>query len=157
MGKRVIRGVAALVAVLTFVSVPGVAQEKAKVYRGVSAEKLEAVLKQMNIAFDKTQAKLKGVWLYDFTRNNFKVRLQNYERDLWIDVVFTDKIGLKEVNDWNVRAKFSRAVQLKDGERPTTSLEAQLDCDGGCTDGMIRQFITRFDGEIKSFVQFLTK
>lgn len=137
---------------------PGLGQDKGKVYRKVAPEKLDAILKQMKIEFEKSQGKKTGTWHYDFERSNFKVRLNNHEgRDLWIDVVFTDKISLKEVNDWNIRAKFSRAVQLKEGERVTTSLEAQLDCDGGVTDGMIRQFILRFDGEIKTFVQLLTK
>jgi hypothetical protein len=134
------------------------AQDKSKVYRGVSADKLEGLLKQLNIDFEKAQGKAKGAWSYDFERNNFKVRLHNYDgRDLWLDVVFTDQIPLKEVNAWNVRAKFSRAVQLKTGDKTTTSLESQLDCEGGVTDGMIRQFILRFDNEVKTFVQFLTK
>lgn len=132
--------------------------KKDQVYRGVAAAKLESLLKQMNIEYDKTDGKAPGVHYYDFERSKFKVRLHNYNgRDLWLDVVFTDPIALKEINGWNVRAKFSRAVQLKGGTRPATALEAQLDCEGGVTDGMIRQFILRFDGEIKNFVQYLTK
>jgi hypothetical protein len=141
------------------ISLPVAAQDKkGLVYRNVSVEKLEGILEEMKIDFNKVEGKSKGIWFYDFERNNFKVRLHNYQgHDLWIDVVFTDKISLKEVNGWNVRAKFSRAVQVKNDDRVTTSLESQLDCEGGVTDGMIRQFIVRFDGEIKSFVQYLTK
>jgi len=135
------------------------AQEKDKVQRSIPAAKLESILKEMKIKYEKTSdAKNEGVHFYDFDRNNFKVRMHNYNgRDLWLDVHFTDKISLEEVNQWNVRAKFSRAVQLNKGDKQSTSLEAQLDCDGGVTDGMIRQFILRFDGEVKAFVQFLTK
>ena len=137
-------------------SAPG--QTKGKVQRSVSAAKLESILEEMKIKYDKTAGKAPGVHFYDFERNSFKVRLHNYAgRDLWIDVHFTDKVTPKEVNDWNVRAKFSRAVLLKDDKKQSTSLEAQIDCEGGITDGMIRQFILRFDGEIKSFEQFLTK
>lgn len=133
-------------------------EKKSTVYRNVSVEKLESILEDMKIEFNKTEGKSKGIWFYDFERSNFKVRLHNYQgHDLWIDVVFTDKISLKEINAWNVRAKFSRAVQVKNDDRITTSLEAQLDCEGGVTDGMIRQFILRFDDEIKNFVQHLTK
>jgi hypothetical protein len=141
------------------VCLPVAAQDKkGTVYRNVPVEKLESILDDLKIDFNKSEGKAKGIWFYDFERNNFKVRLHNYQgRDLWIDVVFTDKISLKEVNDWNVRAKFSRAVQVKNDDRITTSLESQLDCEGGVTDGMIRQFVVRFDGEIKNFVQYLTK
>jgi hypothetical protein len=47
-------------------------------------------------------------------------------------------------------------VQLK-GEKDTISLEAQLDCVGGVTDNIIRQFIQRFDGEVAQFNKFITK
>ncbi|MCI0684837.1 MAG: YbjN domain-containing protein [Gemmataceae bacterium] len=129
-----------------------------KVQRSVTSAKLESILQDMKIKYAKTAGKNEGVHYYDFERNNFKVRLHNYQgRDLWVDVHFTDKVSLDEINQWNVRAKFSRAVLIKNADKQSTSLEAQIDCEGGVTDGMIRQFILRFDGEIKAFVQFLTK
>lgn len=135
------------------------AQEKDRVMRSVPSAKLESILQELKIRYEKkSDPKNDAINFYDFERNSFKVRLHNYNgRDLWLDVHFTDKITLEDVNQWNVRAKFSRAVLLKEGDKQSTSLEAQLDCDGGVTDGMIRQFILRFDGELKSFVQFLTK
>ena len=139
-----------------FAAHAGRAQDK--VQRTVASDKLESILKDMKINYEKTAGKKDGVYFYDFERNKFKVRLHNYNgRDLWLDVHFTDKIALEEINQWNVRAKFSRAVQLKDGDKLSTSLETQIDCEGGITDGMIRQFILRFEGEVKGFVQFLTK
>lgn len=130
-----------------------------KVERSVSSAKLESILADMKIKYEKkSNAKSEGVHFYDFERSKFKVRLHNYNgRDLWIDVQFTDKISPEEVNQWNVRAKFSRAVLIKDGDKQSTSLESQMDCEGGVTDGMVRQFIRRFDGEVKTFVEFLTK
>jgi hypothetical protein len=133
------------------------AQEKDKVLRSVSPAKLESVLQDMKIKYEKTAGKPDGVFAYDFDRSGSKVRLQNYQgRDLSLDVQFTD-IPLKEINEWNVRAKFSRAVLLKNGDKQSTSLESQIDCQGGVTEGMLRQFIVRFDGEVKAFVQFVTK
>jgi len=149
-----------LLALLTLnPSLFGQAPVQDKVQRSVSSAKLERILADMKIKYEKkSNAKSEGVHFYDFERGNFKVRLHNYNgRDLWLDVQFTDKITPEEVNQWNVRAKFSRAVLIKDGAKQSTSLETQIDCEGGITDGMIRQFIVRFDGEVKSFVQFLTK
>jgi hypothetical protein len=137
---------------------PAPAQNKDKVQRSVSSAKLESILQDMKIKYDKTAGKEDGIHFYDFERNTFRIRLHNYQgRDLWIDVRFNDQTNLKDINEWNIRAKFSRAVLLKEGDKQSTSLEAQIDCLGGITDGMIRQFIVRFDGELKSFVQFLTK
>ena len=129
-----------------------------KVYRIVAAEKLEAVLADMKIAFEKkAKGKEDAVHFYDFERNKFKIRLHNYQgKDLWIDAHFTDALTLADVNQWNARAKFSRAVLIK-GEKPTVSLEAQLDCLGGTTDAHLKQFIQRFDGEILQFVAFIAK
>ena len=132
--------------------------EKSPVQRIVTSAKLEGILQDMKIKYSKTAGKNEGIHYYDYERNNFKVRLHNYQgRDLWLDVHFTEKMTLKEINDWNVQAKFSRAVMVKNAGKQSTSLESQIDCEGGITDGMIRQFILRFDGEIKTFVQFLTK
>ena len=129
-----------------------------KVQRLVPSDKLESILQDMKIKYVKTAGKNEGVHYYDYERNNIKVRLHNYQgRDLWLDVHFTEKMSLEEINQWNIRAKFSRAVQVKNADKQSTSLESQIDCEGGVTDGMIRQFILRFDGEVKTFVQFLTK
>ena len=128
-----------------------------KVYRLVAPDKLEAILKDMKITYDKSQGKEDGIVFYDFEKAGQKIRLHNYQgKDLWIDAQSTDKMTLDDVNKWNVRAKFSRAVQLK-GDKSIVSLEAQLDCIGGVTDGIIRQFIERFDGELAQFSKFITK
>jgi hypothetical protein len=156
-----------LVASLALLS-SGAAQEKdppkdkdkppSKVQRIVTSAKLESILDDMKIKYAKTAGKNEAVHYYDYERSNFKVRLHNYQgRDLWLDVHFSEKMSLDEVNQWNIRAKFSRAVLIKSGDKQSTSLESQIDCEGGITDGMIRQFILRFDGEIKAFVQHLTK
>lgn len=131
---------------------------QSKVQRVVTSAKLESILQDMKIKYSKTAGKNEGIHYYDYERHNFKVRLHNYQgRDLWLDVHFTEKMSLEEINQWNVRAKFSRAVMVKNADKQSTSLESQIDCEGGITDGMIRQFILRFDSEIKGFVQFLTK
>lgn len=128
------------------------------VYKEVSAEKLEKLLESMGIEFKKVKGKREGVYYYDFRRADRSVRLHNYNgKDLWIDTIFAGKLSLPQVNGWNVRAKFSRAVQLKQGEKTTVSLESQIDCAGGITDAIIRQFIRRFDGEIRGFEQYVNK
>ena len=131
-----------------------------EVFRNVSADKLEGILKELNINYKKVPGKTEDVSFYDYERNNFKIRLHNYGgKDLWIDALFNDRMTLEEINRWNVRAKFSRAVLIKDKEtnKETISLESQIDCQGGITDNIIKSFINRFDGELRDFSKFLAR
>jgi hypothetical protein len=133
------------------------AQDDKKIVHNVTAERIEAILKEIGVDYKKSAGKSEGIQFYDFDRNNYKIRLHNYQgKDLWIDAFFSDALSAEEVNQWNSRAKFSRAVQLK-GDKQAVSLEAQLDCMGGVNDLIVRQFIRRFDGEVLQFVKFLAK
>jgi hypothetical protein len=128
------------------------------VYKNVTSAKVEKILAELKIDYKKSPGKKDGVFFYDYTRNGFKIRLHNYEgKDLWIDAIFSDNLSPEEINAWNVRAKFSRAVLLKDNDRTTVSLENQYDCLGGCTDAFLRQFVNRFDGEVRDFTDFVKK
>jgi hypothetical protein len=121
-------------------------------------EKLEPILDKLEIKYKKTAGKKDGIYFYDFRRGGLSVRLHNYDgQDLWIDSTFTEPLALEDVNKWNVRAKFSRAVLIPGDEKVTVSLEAQLDCVGGVTDAMVRQFIRRFDGELAQFSAYAKK
>jgi hypothetical protein len=133
-------------------------QEKDLVYRNVSSDKLESILKELEITYKKNAGAKDGIFTYDFERNDAKIRLYNYGGDdLWIETDFTQKASLEEVNRWNMRAKFSRAVLVKEEAGATISLEAQIDCTLGITLGMVRQFVRRFDDEIQAFAKFMKK
>ena len=136
----------------------GVGQTPEIVYHSVTSDKLESILKELGISFQKAGGSKGKVFTYDFERRRCKVRLHNYGgEDLWIESDFTDKANLEVVNRWNMRAKFSRAVLVTAGAGETISLEGQIDCSLGITDGMMRQFVQRFDAEIEAFVSFLKK
>lgn len=133
------------------------AQDEKKIVHNVTNDRIEAILKELGADFKKSAGKAEGISFYDFERNNYKIRLHNYDgKDLWIDAFFSDAMTPEEINAWNARAKFSRAVQLK-GDKQAVSLEAQLDCMGGVNDAIVRQFIRRFDGEVVQFVKFIAK
>lgn len=129
------------------------------VFRKVTAAKLEGILKELDITYKKTAGKSEGIFFYDYDRNGFNIRLHNYNgEDLWIDAVFSDKMTLQEINKWNIRAKFSRAVLIKDSkDKEAVSLESQMDCLGGVTDNIIKLYINRFDGELADFKKLLAK
>ena len=127
-----------------------------QVYKNLASSKLEKILADQGIDYKKTNGDKDGIHFYDYTRNGYKIRLHNYQgKDLWIDAVFTDKLTPDDVNRWNVRAKFSRCVLLTTNDKVTVSLENQYDCLGGCTDAIVRQFVVRFDGEVRDFVEFV--
>jgi hypothetical protein len=131
--------------------------QQAQVFKNVSSDHLERILNEMGIQYKKSFGNKEGIHFYDFTRNGFKIRLHNYNgMDLWIDALFSDPLTIEDCNRWNIRAKFSRCVYLQQNGKNTISLENQYDCLGGCTDAIIRQFILRFDGELKDFSNFVT-
>ena len=128
------------------------------VYRNVSSAALERVLGDLNIQFRKSTGNKPAIHFYDFTRNGYTIRLHNYEgNDLWIEALCTNRLSLDEVNRWNQRAKFSRCVRLENNNKVTVSLENQFDARGGCTDAIVRQFILRFDNEVRTFDGFVEK
>jgi hypothetical protein len=154
VGHGLAKGASAMGLVLWCGLCAGQTQEL--VYRSVSSEKLEAILKELDVTYEKDAGKKDGIFSYDFERQGTKVRLYNYGgEDLWIEADFTEKATLEMVNRWNMRAKFSRAVLVKEDAAPTISLESQVDCTLGITEGMIRHFVTRFDDEILGFAKFL--
>ncbi len=144
--------------VLAFCCAGAWGQDQELVFHTVASEKLEATLKDLDIAFQKKPGKKEGIFTYDFVRKDIKIRLYNYEgEDLWIETDVTEKVTLEQVNAWNMCAKFSRAVLVQGDTNTTISLENQVDCTIGMTDGMLRQFIQRFESEAQSFSKFLKK
>ena len=132
---------------------PSARAQDDKVFKQLTAEETEALLQSLKIQFKKTPAKKEGIFYYDFQRGGQNMRLYWYNgRDLMLDVVFP-KLPLDQVNLWNVRAKFSRACLHKDEKGEFTALEANIDLQGGVTEGAVRQFFKVFDDEVKLFAK----
>jgi hypothetical protein len=135
------------------------AQERGddRVYRSLTTEQLENILTGHNVQFKKTEdQKQRGTIYYDFKRGNYNVRLTYFDgKDLMIDNIFNRPIPLDKINDWNKKAKFSRASWHKDNLGEFVMLEYNLDILGGVTRGNIRQFINQFDAECGNFDRFL--
>lgn len=148
------RSVLASFALLLALS-PAVFGQDEKLFKNVSPSELEGMLKRFDVGFKKAESKVPGIGLYDFSRKNFNVRLYSYEgKDLMLDAVFP-KTTLEKVNEWNLRAKFSRAGLRKDPKGEFVTLEANLDLMGGAAEGTIRQFVLSFDDELATFARFL--
>ncbi len=132
---------------------------KLTTYRQVPNEAIEKVLQGLELKYQKDERKDKAasVMFFDFTRGDLSYRLYNYGNDLWIETVFDKKMTPEDVNRWNAQAKFTRLVLIEQKEKTSLSLEAQLDCAGGVTDTVIRQYLNRFDEESKKFTKFAAK
>lgn len=153
--KRTISLVACL-ALALLLPIAGVSQTKS--YRQVPNEAVEKVLQSLELKYQKDEPKDKaGVMFFEFKRGELAYRLYNYGNDLWIETVLDKKLPLDEVNRWNAEAKFTRLVLIEQKDKTSLSLEAQLDCAGGVTDAVIRQYINRFDEEAKKFTKFMGK
>jgi Putative bacterial sensory transduction regulator len=161
-GQRWRLSAAGAVALLLACTAPAPAQ-KTTIYRSLTPERIEQILDGMNIKYKKTLPKdgsgvtLKDEYDYDFDRNNYKIRFTlSKGKLLWLSAVFP-KAPLETINNWNVQAKFSRAVLDRSGDREFAVVESQIDAAGGVTVEIIRHFIVRFDDEVARFDQFLKK
>jgi len=129
--------------------------QKVKVFKILSNEHLAKLLKEAEINFKTVPAKEEGITFFDYERNGYKLRLHSYAgKDLWLEAIFP-MAPLPTLNRWNQRTKFSRAVLVKEDEGDSTSLEVQMDCTGGVTDGMVLRFLRRFDGDVQAFAKFI--
>jgi hypothetical protein len=115
------------------------------------------MLKSEKLEFKKTEnAASRGTWFYDFKRGTFNLRLTYFDgKDLMIDNFFARGVPLDKVNDWNKKAKFSRASLHRDKEGEYLMLEFNLDVVGGITRGNVKQFIARFEQECGNFDRFI--
>jgi Putative bacterial sensory transduction regulator len=134
---------------------PIVGQSQGKVYRTVNNETVEKILTSLELKFQKEERKNKDatIMIYDFKRGDNSFRLFNYQSDLWIECTHEKSMKAEDVNRWNADAKFSRLVVIQEKEKTILSLESQLDCAGGVTDAVVKQYINRFDEEAKRFLK----
>ena len=124
-----------------------------RIYTKLAADKLEAILKGLNIDFKKAEVK-GGVVAYDFESNKHKLRLLSFGGDdLMIDAHFK-KLPLADVNQYNLNRKFISCVAYNMDGNEYTALEANLDCVGGVSDSIVRHFLRAFDEEVKEFSKF---
>jgi hypothetical protein len=129
--------------------------EDDKVFKGLSPEQTEAFLAKMEIEFKKAESKAPGTFMYDFKRKSFTMRLYHFDgKDIMLDAVFP-VMPLERVNDWNIKAKFSRATLQKDGRGLFVTLESNLDLLGGVTEGTLKQFVLSFDDEVRLFAKYV--
>ena len=128
-----------------------------KITRNVSNEALETILKSLEVKYSKIEPKDKdsATMHFEFMRGDQTCRLKNYGSDLWLECLVEKKMKVEDINRWNADAKFSRLVLIEEKEKTILSLESQLDCLGGVTDAMIKQYIVRFDEEAKKFAKFV--
>jgi hypothetical protein len=130
--------------------------QDAKVYKKISVENLEEILKGLAIDFKKAPSPTnKKVMIFKFERNNYKLALHSVAgQDLMLVAEF-QAVPLVFINQWNRGAQFSRAVLYQDAKNDYSALEANLDVAGGVTDDTIRHFIRRYDDEVKRFDKLL--
>ncbi|MSQ94362.1 MAG: YbjN domain-containing protein [Gemmataceae bacterium] len=135
---------------------PGTRAQEDKVFRALTPEATEKVLQDLKIEFKKTSSKKGDEHYYDFLRGTYRVRLTHFSgEDIMLDCVFRG-MPLEKVNQWNTLTKISRASWQKDQTGEFTILEYGLDLAGGATAGTIKQYLARFEDELKKYDKFIT-
>jgi hypothetical protein len=126
-----------------------------KVFRALSPEATEKLLQDLKIEYKKTSSKKGDEHYYDLLRDTFKVRLTHFSpREMKLDCVFRG-MPIDAVNAWNSSTRFSRASHLKESTGELTLLDYALDLSGGATTGTVKQFVLRFDEELKKYDKFV--
>ena len=132
---------------------PGRAQDD-KIFKTMTPDQTEAFLTKMEIEFKKAESKAPGTFMYDFKRKSITMRLYHFDgKDLMVDAVFP-AMAIERVNDWNLKAKFSRATLQKDARGLFVTLESNIDLVGGVTEGALKQFLLSFDDEVRLFAKY---
>lgn len=145
------QGIAIATLVLALGSASG---QEAKIFKSLSPDETEEFLKKQGIEAKRLDAKGKGTTLFDYQKNNVGIRLYNFDgKDLMLDAVFPG-LPLARLNQWNVKAKFSRVCLNRDAKGEFTTLESNFDLIGGVTEGALKQFLLSFDDEVKLFQKF---
>jgi primary-amine oxidase len=123
----------------------------------ISTTSVEGALKDLRIPYQKRAlaaakgAPVPGGFLYALNWKGQPVSLFYYSGDALMLQHTRPKVPVEKVNEWNVKALFSRAYN-----GPTASLlELALDGKAGATANMVKQFLGRFDEELRNFNAFL--
>jgi Putative bacterial sensory transduction regulator len=147
----------AAVLALAAIAAPAVSQDKKEpVPRTASSDMVEKVLGDLKIPYEKSTGKASNSFFYNYERDNYKIRLGDHGgKLLWLSAAFP-KAAAEQINTWNVRAKFSRAVLTRQGQQEVAVVESQLDCEAGVTPAIVRQFLKRFEKEVRDFDDFLS-
>lgn len=141
--------------VIFVVFVPCLQAQEDKVFRSITPAATEKLLESLKIEFKKSSSKKGDEHYYDFTRNSFKIRLNYFSaQELMLDCIFRG-MSIDKINQWNSTTKLTRCSSHKDSNGDFSLLEYGLDLSGGVTEGTIKQFILRFDDELKKYDKYL--
>ena len=133
------------------------ASAQEKVYTSLTTDQMEQILKGMNAEYKKTASPtLEGIFFYDITKGKHTIRLHYFKgKDLMVDSLFKE-YPLDNVNKWNRRTKFNRAVLYQDPKGGQfVALESNLDLAGGVSENAIRRFIQTYKTDMLAFEKFL--
>src|SRR5581483_6971372 len=127
------------------------------VLRNPTPERLEKFLQAEKVEYKKSAVPKEDVYYFTFTRGKFEVRLTSFGgKDLMLDCMFK-ALTLDKINRWNVDAKFSRASLHKDAnDVPYSVLEYNLDLSGGVTADALKQYVARFEEELKNYDTYVS-
>ncbi len=118
----------------------------------IASTTVESALKELRIPYQKMATPANAQrHVYGLNWNGNPVTLFNLHGDALMLQHRRPKAAIEKVNAWNVNAVFSRAYN-----GPNESfLELTLDGQVGTTPAAVKQFLRRFEGELRNFSAFL--
>jgi len=144
-----------LITALTCLLFVETARTQDDVFRSLSSEQVEKLLKDRKLDYKKNEPDPKGNVVFDFKRSGFSMGFYLFPggKDIMVDALLPP-IPLEGINQWNIAAKFTRACLRREGPQLVSVLESNLDLQGGVTLQSVERMFDNFDREIKSFAAF---
>jgi Putative bacterial sensory transduction regulator len=124
-------------------------------FKELPALKLDKMLDDLKIKYAKSPL-ANGAFAYQYKVGSANVVLTNWGKDLMLEAKFP-KMTLEKVNQYNVNRKFIRTVSYNNKNGEFTTLEANLNFQGGVTDSIVRNFISVFEEDVNEFSQYVAK
>ncbi len=142
--------------VVFIVVIPNARAQDEKLQRDLTHEAISGFLQEQKIEFKKTASKAGDEHYFDFVRGNFRVRWTLFSsKDVMLDCVFPG-MPIEKVNQWNGFTRVARASYHKENTGELTILEYGMDLSAGYSRGMLKQYLARFEDELKKYEKFVT-
>jgi hypothetical protein len=143
-----------LLAALTVAAAPGSANksaETADVIEKISAGKLERIVQSFR---EVKNFEERGNNKYYFELEGFKVFVFSTGNTLQLYALFTGRVSLSRINEWNKNKRFAKAYLDKDND---PILESDLELTGGVTEQNIKEWIKTYYLCLKGFRDHLAE
>jgi Putative bacterial sensory transduction regulator len=130
------------------------AQDKEPVFKTISPQQIEQVLRELGFEFEKQPPKGGGkLQSWRFMISGYPVLLLSDGTDMQLYAGYEAKVSLSRINEWNRGKRWGRAYITQDNKG--VALESDLDFEGGVSLNGIKESIKLYRALLEEFARFI--